>query len=111
MTAWAPASGSRAASAGWSDPSGTDGAAAVTGDQVSKSVVAKVRPSLVLAKSWLPSGENHTCPTGPVAAEASASSTDEEPTFRQSARIWADATPAAANASQAAAKLLRTVPL
>ena len=60
MTAKAPASGSRAGSAGWSSPSGTGGTAPATGDQVSKSVVtyvraAPARATAVVAGSFDPS--------------------------------------------------------
>ena len=94
-TTRAPGSGSRAAVAGIrAFVSATLAAAA----HVSKSAVSKTLPDGVRAKSSEPSAEYHTRSTGPVAGEASISSTEELPTFRQSGRVCAAArnTPASA---------------
>src|SRR5690349_9795350 len=70
----------------------------LAGTQVSKSLVAKIFPESVRANSRLPSLENHTCRTGPVAGAAKDSSTADVPILRQSGRVCA---PAESKASEA----------
>ena len=87
-TTRAPDSGNRAAVAGTGALVSAPLAAAV---HVSKSAVSKTLPEGVRAKSSEPSGEYHTRSTGPVAGEASISSTEELPTLRQSGEVCAAA--------------------
>jgi hypothetical protein len=82
-TTRAPGSGSRAGVAGIRV---FVSATLATAAHVWKSAVSKTLPESVRAKSSEPSAEYHTRSTGPVAGEASISSTEELPTFRQSGR-------------------------
>ncbi len=87
-TTRAPSSGSRAGVAGIGALVSATLAAAA---HVSKSAVSKTLPDGVRAKSSEPPAEYHTRSTGPVAGEASISSTEELPTFRQSGCVCAAA--------------------
>jgi hypothetical protein len=98
----APGAGIRSAVAGV--VAGGSGAWAASA-QFSKSCVSKVFPVTVRAYSRVPSAEYQTASTGPVAGDASASSTAGPPTRRQSGETGAGVCTVCAKAAvKAAAK-------